>query len=75
MSRRWAPGYERGYDWTMVAENITAGYTTPESVLRGWMSSSGHRRNILNCRYRHIGVGYKVSDSGTPYWTQVFGRR
>ena len=64
-----------GYNWTMVAENIAAGYTTPEAVVRGWMNSSGHRRNILNCRYRHIGVGYAVSDSGTPYWTQVFGRR
>ena len=64
-----------GYDWTMVAENIAAGYTTPEAVVRGWMNSSGHRRNILNCRYRHIGVGYAVSDRGTPYWTQVFGRR
>ena len=64
-----------GYNWTMVAENVAAGYTTPEAVVRAWMNSSGHRRNILNCRYRHIGVGYAVSDGGTPYWTQVFGRR
>ena len=64
-----------GYAWTMVAENIAAGYATPAAVLQGWMSSSAHRRNILNCRYRHIGVGYVVSDRGTPYWTQVFGRR
>jgi len=64
-----------GYDWTMLAENIAAGYGTPAAVVRGWMHSAGHRRNILNCRYRHIGVGYAVSDRGTPYWTQVFGRR
>ena len=64
-----------GYDWTMLAENIAAGYGTPAAVVRGWMRSAGHRHNILNCRYRHIGVGYAVSDRGTPYWTQVFGRR
>ncbi len=64
-----------GYNWTGVAENVAAGYTTPQAVVRAWMRSSGHRRNILNCRYRHIGVGYAVSNRGTPYWTQVFGRR
>lgn len=64
-----------GYDWTLVAENIAAGYPTPEAVVRAWMGSAGHRRNILDCRYRHIGVGYAVSGRGTPYWTQVFGRR
>jgi len=64
-----------GYSWTLVGENVAAGYPTAEAVVRGWMNSSGHRRNILNCRFRHIGVGYAVSDRGTPYWTQVFGRR
>jgi len=64
-----------GYDWTLVGENIAAGYPTPEAVVQAWMNSAGHRRNILDCRYRHIGVGYVVSGRGTPYWTQVFGRR
>lgn len=64
-----------GYSWTLVGENVAAGYATSEAVVQGWMNSSGHRRNILNCRFRHIGVGYAVSDRGTPYWTQVFGRR
>ncbi len=64
-----------GYRWTLVGENIAAGYSSPEAVLAGWMGSRGHRRNILNCRYRHIGVGFTVSDRGVPYWTQVFGRR
>ena len=37
-----------------------------------WMNSPGHRANILNCRYRHLGVGV-VYDGRTPYWTQEFG--
>ena len=61
--------------WTMIAENIAAGHPTARSVVRGWMQSPGHRRNILNCRYRHIGVGFARAANGTPYYTQVFGRR
>lgn len=64
-----------GYNWTLVGENVANGYATPAAVVQGWMNSRGHRRNILNCRFKHIGVGYAVSDRGTPYWTQVFGRR
>ncbi len=47
-----------GYFWIVAAENIAAGYSTPASVMVGWMSSSGHRTNILSLNYREIGVGY-----------------
>lgn len=49
-----------GYFWTSAAENIAAGFSTPEDVMDGWMASSGHRANILDdvFGYREIGVGY-----------------
>ncbi len=53
-------------------ENIAAGQPTPEDVVSAWMSSAGHRANILNSGYEHIGVGY-VYAAGTPYgyyWTE-----
>lgn len=56
-----------GYD-AWGAENIASGYQTAEDVVEGWMSSQGHRDNILNCSLRAIGVG--MIDS---YWTQTFG--
>jgi uncharacterized protein YkwD len=62
-----------GYDWSTYGENIAAGYTTPESVVRGWMESPGHRANILNRDVRELGVGH-VAKSGsefTHYWTNV----
>ncbi|MPY58588.1 CAP domain-containing protein [Streptomyces spongiae] len=63
--------YERvGYSWSTGGENIAAGYTTPESVMAGWMASSGHKANILNCAFEEIGVG--LAQSGN-YWTQDFG--
>ncbi|WP_167476504.1 CAP domain-containing protein [Nocardia arthritidis] len=70
--RAKAQGYTGG-----VGENIAQGYRSPEDTMRGWMTSSGHRANILNCSYQTIGVG--ALDNGRsgqgPLWTQVFGMR
>ena len=66
--RAQAAGYNAG-----AAENIAAGYTSPEDVMQGWMSSNGHRANILRPGHTHMGLGYQDSQDGTPYWTQKFG--
>ncbi|MFI0502866.1 CAP domain-containing protein [Streptomyces albogriseolus] len=57
-----------GYAWSTYGENVAYGYSTPEQVMQGWMTSPGHKANILNCSFEEIGVGL----SGT-YWTQDFG--
>ncbi|OLT30785.1 hypothetical protein BJF79_09295 [Actinomadura sp. CNU-125] len=62
-----------GYRWTAYGENIAKGQSSPESVMRSWMNSPGHRANILNCKFDEIGVG--VVKAGGPYWTQAFGSR
>ncbi|GGW50213.1 CAP domain-containing protein [Streptomyces xantholiticus] len=59
-----------GYSWSTYGENVAYGYATPESVMAGWMSSPGHKRNILNCEFKEIGVGLAQPDN---YWTQDFG--
>lgn len=61
-----------GYDWSFVAENIAAGQINPSDVMKSWMNSDGHRRNILNPNYKEIGVGF-VNYKGTIYWVQLFG--
>lgn len=58
-----------GISYRSAGENIAKGYSTPQAVVNGWMNSSGHRANILNANYTHIGVGYV---SGGNYWTQMF---
>lgn len=40
-----------------AGENIARGYKDSENVMIGWMNSRGHRKNILNPRYRKIGIG------------------
>lgn len=67
-----AVGFEGAAPW---GENIAAGQTSPEEVVRGWMESPGHCRNIMNAGYRVIGLGYAFVE-GSPYghyWTQKFG--
>ncbi|MHC0431807.1 sigma-70 family RNA polymerase sigma factor [Streptomyces sp. O3] len=59
----------QGYD-SPGAENIAQGQSSPESVMRAWMNSEGHRANILNCSLTTMGIGL-VDDDWT--WTQVFG--
>ena len=58
-----------GISYRSAGENIARGYSTPKSVVNGWMNSSGHRANILNSSYTHIGVGYVEEGN---YWTQMF---
>lgn len=52
-----------------AGENIAQGYASPQEVMKGWMSSEGHRANILNDGFSMLGVGY---DSATRSWVQVF---
>ncbi|EOQ13989.1 hypothetical protein KOY_00304 [Bacillus cereus VDM021] len=58
-----------GISYKSAGENIAQGQRTPEEVVQAWMNSEGHRANILNSGYTHIGVGYVESGN---YWTQQF---
>lgn len=64
-----------GLPYSSGGENVAAGQTSPESVMRSWMNSSGHRNNILSSSFTHLGVGYvKCSKGYGHYWTQIFIR-
>ena len=66
-----------GYRGGAMAENIAVGYKSPAAVVEGWMNSEGHRKNILNCTYTVIGIGYDDGqvkpDWGNGSWVQDFG--
>ena len=50
--RRWSLG-----------ENLAWGAgerATPRNIVRAWMRSPGHRANILDGRFRHVGIGVVV---------------
>jgi uncharacterized protein YkwD len=55
-----AARYLRGARGYTLGENIAWGswdYATPANIVDGWMHSPGHRDNILNGRFRDIGLG------------------
>jgi len=58
-----------GYS-NVTGENLAHGYAGAAEVMAVWMRSAGHRRNIEDCAFTHIGVGY-VADG--HYWVQDFG--
>ncbi|MEV8638159.1 CAP domain-containing protein [Streptosporangium sp. NPDC051023] len=65
--RMEAAGYRNG-----GAENIGRGFTSAAEAVHGWLASSSHRGNILNCALTATGVGVMGGSSG-PWWTQDFG--
>jgi len=74
----WDRIHAAGYQFSMAAENIAAGYPTPEAVIDAFFNETppndGHRRNLLNCSLRDVGFAYyyqKGSEYGS-YWTQDF---
>lgn len=58
-----------GIDYRAAGENIAKGQGSPEEVVNAWMNSEGHRANILNGDFTHIGVGYIENGN---VWTQQF---
>jgi uncharacterized protein YkwD len=63
-----------GYRYSAIGENIAAGSSTANATMTQWMNSPGHRANILNPKFRELGVGFAPSnDQYRYYWTQVFG--
>ncbi len=58
----------QGYRYSNAAENAAAGYPDAATVAAGWMSSPGHRRNILSPPLREIGVGVAKGPDGLLYW-------
>jgi uncharacterized protein YkwD len=62
-----------GIGYQHASENVAAGQTTPVDVMAGWMSSSGHRDNILG-NFKWIGYGSATARDGTVYWCVVYVR-
>lgn len=55
-----------GYSAATWGENIAVGYSNENSVIQGWMKSSGHCTNIMNKNLTEVGVGREGN-----YWTMV----
>ena len=62
-----------GYNYRLLGENIGRSLG-PDAMVRAWMDSPPHRRNIVNGRFREIGLGVAGKNNRTKY-TVDFGTR
>ncbi|WP_215192155.1 CAP domain-containing protein [Exiguobacterium sp. s7] len=53
-------------------ENIYMGSSDPTQAVSAWMNSTGHRANILNGNFTHLGVGAAKNAQGSTIHVQVF---
>ena len=51
---------ELGISYGTAGENIAAGYSSSQSVMEGWRSSSGHYQNIISSKFKKIGIGVNI---------------
>ena len=56
------------YIWSACGENIAMGQTSVEEVIKSWIMSEGHCKNIMNKSFKEVGSGR----TGT-IWVQNFG--
>lgn len=65
-----------GYKYKYAGENLARDFTNPASAVDAWMNSPTHRENILNPKYKEIGIGVVEGDlagSDTTIIVQFFG--
>ena len=62
-----------GYRMRASGENVAEGYPTAAAVVAGWMTSPGHRANIVSTHYTEMGGGVATGKNGRRYYAQVFG--
>lgn len=62
---------ELGISYGTAGENIAAGYSSSQSVMEGWRSSSGHYQNIISSKFKKIGIGVNIINN-QYYLVQIF---
>lgn len=57
-----------------AAENLAYGELSAEAVVKGWINSPGHKKNIEG-NYTLTGIGTYQDGKGVIYFTQLFMRQ
>ena len=61
------------YLFFAIGENLAAGQQTAAEVMDSWMNSDGHRANILDERWKEVGISVRMGGLYSVYWVQEFG--
>jgi uncharacterized protein YkwD len=68
----WRKGLNGGY----IGENIAAGQPSVTAVMKSWISSSEHFKNLMNRNFVDVGFGRAFAKNADypTYWVQNFGK-
>lgn len=64
------------YKYTYVGENLALDFTTSEGTIKAWLNSQSHKKNLLNDKFKEIGVAViedKFQGKNTTIIVQIFG--
>lgn len=68
---------EAGYRYILIGENLAMGnFKDEEDLVAAWMASPGHRANILNPKFKEIGIAAKkgiIDETPALIAVQIFG--
>jgi uncharacterized protein YkwD len=59
-------------EWSSAGENTSERRKSPADVMKAWMASKGHRKNILTEKRTQIGIAVQQASDGALYWVQLF---
>lgn len=65
-----------GYRFTFAGENLAKNFYSSEEIVKAWMASSTHRDNLLNSKYKDIGIAVTegvLNGQKTTLVVQEFG--
>ncbi len=68
---------DAGYKYIQAGENLAIDFTDVEVMNQAWLDSESHRKNMLNDKYQHIGIGIAsgwFEDHNTIIVVQMFGK-
>jgi len=67
---------DQKYDYIIVGENLALGFGSKEAIMEAWMNSEKHRQNILQEKYKEIGMAVlrgNFKGQKTKMVVQIFG--
>jgi len=74
----WAFFTNFGYSYRFAGENLARDFSNPSSAVDAWMNSPSHRENLLNAKYKDIGVAVvegNLAGVNTTIIVQFFGTK
>lgn len=67
---------QAGYSYRYAGENLAIDFADTEDIIKAWLNSPSHRRNLLSSRYTEIGVAVasgKINGTQSLLVVQMFG--